>query len=55
VDKALPHSASITITTERPGILIGKRGTNIDALEKFLGTKVKIIEDQDPLYHYLIP
>jgi ribosomal protein S3 len=55
VDSTLPHSKVVSITTERPGLLIGKRGTNIDALEKFLGHKVKVIEDRDPLYNYLIP
>ena len=55
VDNSLAHSIAISITTARPGLLIGKRGTNIDALEKYLNTKVKIIEDKDPLHSYLIP
>ena len=55
VDNSLPHSKTISVTLARPGLLIGKRGTNIDALEKFIGTKVKVIEDRDSLFHYLIP
>lgn len=55
IDDRLPHSVSIAITTARPGILIGKRGQNIDALSRFLGTEVKVIEDQDPLSAWLIP
>lgn len=43
------------ITAGRVGLLIGKRGTNIDALTKHLGMKVKIMEDNDPLESYLIP
>lgn len=43
------------ITAGRVGLLIGRRGTNIDALEKHLGMKVKIMEDTDPLESYLIP
>ena len=46
---------AIHITVARPGLLIGKRGTNIDALETFLDTKIHIIEELDPLYNYLIP
>lgn len=46
---------SLAITTARPGLLIGVRGKNIDALTKYLGVHVKIIEEPDPLIHYLIP
>lgn len=45
----------ITITTSCPGLLIGRRGMNIDALVTHLGKKVKILEEEDPLYCYLIP
>ena len=45
----------ITIYTERPGILIGVRGENISALEKFLNAKLRIIEEIDVLSYYLIP
>lgn len=34
----------VTITTARPGMLIGKRGENLDALEKILGKKIKVVE-----------
>lgn len=45
----------ISITTARPGLLIGHRGMNIDSLAKFLQTKVRIIEEMDPLISWLIP
>jgi hypothetical protein len=45
----------VTIVTARPGMLIGRRGTNIDELTAFLNKKVHIIEDVDPLIEYLIP
>lgn len=45
----------VRITLARPGILIGRRGINIENLTKFLGVKVFIIEDQDPIYSWLIP
>tara|TARA_R110000868_G_scaffold371774_1_gene635528 strand:- start:435 stop:755 length:321 start_codon:yes stop_codon:yes gene_type:complete len=34
----------LIIHTARPGLLIGKRGSNIDALSMFLGMKVRIEE-----------
>jgi|SRR5581483_3672496 len=47
------------ITASRVGLLIGKRGQNIDALgryiEKTLNMKIFVIEDIDCLYDYLIP
>ena len=46
---------SVSITVGRPGLLIGKKGTNIDALSKYLGKEVKIIEEMDDLHAYLIP
>lgn len=46
---------AVSITTARPGILIGPRGKNVDALTAYLGMEVKIIEDRDPLLEYLIP
>lgn len=49
------ENKTIEITTERPGLLIGRRGTNIDALTKFLDVHVKIIEERDPITYYLIP
>lgn len=45
----------VIITTSRPGLLIGKRGENIDLLSKHLGMKLKIIEDQDNLIDCMIP
>lgn len=34
----------VIIYTERPGMLIGKRGENYNELKKELGLKIKIIE-----------
>lgn len=47
--------ATVSITVGRPGLFIGKRGTNIDALEKYLKIKVKIIEDTERLIDWLVP
>lgn len=55
VDDTLPNLVEVSITTARPGLLIGKRGINIDALTHYLGTKVKIIEEKDPLSSWLLP
>jgi len=55
VDDKLPHSKTIIITAARVGMLIGRRAINYEALEKFLGTKIKVIEDEDALCDYLIP
>ena len=46
---------AVVITIGRPGLLIGKRGTNVDALSKFLQTEIKIIEDMDNLHSWLVP
>lgn len=48
---------SINITTMRPGLLIGARGKNIDALEQHINKKVHIIEEKDLglLYSYEDP
>lgn len=45
----------VIIITERPGLLIGKRGENIDKLTDALGMEIHIIEEFDPLSAYLIP
>ena len=34
----------VTISIARPGLLIGRKGENIDALEKHLDKKIKIVE-----------
>lgn len=47
----------ITITTHRPGILIGKAGQTINSIEKFLTQEhektVKILIKEDKLWHNL--
>lgn len=45
----------VIIVTARPGLLIGRRGQNIDELTAFLNKKIHIIEDMDPLLEWLIP
>jgi hypothetical protein len=45
----------VHIHTLRPGLLIGRRGTNIDALVKFLERDVKVHEVQDDILNWLIP
>ena len=49
------HENTVEITTKKPGLLIGKNGINIDNLTEFLNMHVYIIEEADPLDHYLIP
>ena len=38
------ENAVVTIYTARPGLLIGRKGENIDALVKHLDKKIKIVE-----------
>jgi len=49
---------TIIITLQRCGILIGRRGENIDALQKFLATKTKYTKldiKEDKIISWLIP
>lgn len=50
-----PEPQKITIKTSRPGLLIGRRGTVIDALTKHLDLHVHIEEITECLYDYLVP
>ena len=50
-----PKLSCVTIHTARPGLMIGRRASNLDALAKFLECEVKIVEDLDCLYDYLTP
>lgn len=45
----------VVITLARPGLIIGRKGENIGNLAKFLNRKIHIVEDQDPLYYWLVP
>ena len=45
----------LQIVCVRVGLFIGKLGKNIDELENYLGIKIKLEEEKDPLYQYLIP
>ena len=42
----------ITIFTERPGLLIGRRGENINQLQEFLNCEIRI-EEVSSLYSYM--
>jgi len=51
-------SSNIIITLGRPGLLIGSQGNNIDALIKFLHTKVaykQLLVEEDKLQGWLLP
>ncbi len=45
----------VTIHAARIGLLVGRRGENVDRLTHFLGQKVRLIEDFDSIYDHLIP
>lgn len=45
----------VVITLARPGSIIGRKGENIEKLTKFLNRKIRIVEDKDPLYYWLVP
>ena len=50
-----------TIVLRRPGLLIGRHGENIDALQKYLKEHVKVVEniklaiEEDNITNWLIP
>jgi ribosomal protein S3 len=46
---------TVAITTNRPGLLIGRRGTNVDMLTEALKMKIKIIEEEDAIINWLVP
>ena len=48
-------SSPVTITLERPGLLIGYRGKTIKSLEQSLKRPVLVKEDLTNLSYYLIP
>ncbi len=44
------------IRLRRPGLIIGRKGTNIEALQKYLNVDVRIEEEEtDPYYHIIPP
>lgn len=45
----------LKIVSSRVGLLIGRRGLNIDNLARFLEVEVSIYKDPDPLISYLVP
>jgi hypothetical protein len=45
----------VAIVLYRVGLLIGKKGDNIEALGKHLGLNVKIYEEAQPLISFLVP
>ena len=54
ITNILPIKDIAVIWTRRPGILIGKRGENIEKLESFIHYKIHIIEEESIL-DYIIP
>lgn len=54
-DLKILENGRISITLLRPGLLIGKRGSRIDALSKYIGNGVHIIEEEDPIIGYILP
>ena len=53
--RSLGPGEGIEITLSRPGLLIGRRGAEIEALSQFLGMKVKIVECRDHWLDWLVP
>lgn len=49
------NKTKVTVIVARPGLFIGKRGENVEQLEKCLGKKIHIIESPENLNDYLIP
>jgi hypothetical protein len=45
----------LTIETSRPGLLIGKRGKRIEALQEYLGIHLCIVETQEHILDYIYP
>lgn len=45
----------VVITTKRPGLLIGKRGENVDKLQNYLGRKIRIIETAPNAVDFVVP
>jgi ribosomal protein S3 len=43
----------VIITCARPGLLIGRKGSNIEELQSFLQKKISIIEDKDSIFIHL--
>lgn len=55
ISKIEVEEDKVVIVSPRVGLLIGKRATNIERLAKFLEVEVKLLEDMDNLYDYLVP
>jgi ribosomal protein S3 len=45
----------VFITLARVGLFIGRKGENIEKLNRFLKSDVRIVEDMDSIYEALIP
>lgn len=52
---AVADDGTVTLTVGRIGLLIGKRGTNIDALSKFFGHPIRCVEDTNSILDIVIP
>lgn len=55
ITEILVRDKEITIKLSRPGLIIGRKGTVIDALSKYLNMHVRIEEVQQHLYDFLVP
>jgi hypothetical protein len=55
IQRIVDTTTLVVVELTRPGILIGLKGSNIIALEDFLGKKIHIIEAMDSLLNHLIP
>lgn len=46
---------TITIILSRPGLLIGKHGTNLENLKKYIDKSIYIVEATETILDYLMP
>lgn len=46
---------TIEIETSCPGLVIGRRGEQIDKLSKYLGMEIRLVETRETLLDYLLP
>ncbi len=55
IEEILVVEKIVLIKTKRPGILIGKRGINLENLSKFLDMDIRPIEVEDHIENWIIP
>lgn len=54
-EKRTNGKTTIEIETSRPGLVIGRRGEQIDKLSKYLGVEIRLVETKETLLDYLLP